>query len=159
MKGKLISKNMKKDTNKNQNRFLWQARQRSGLSQKAIAFLLGRKFTDEISRYESGQRIPTLQNALKLEIIYRVPIRLLFYELFLNSHWQIRDRSTKYRELFPEENLSKDSLAEHLRQEDYCVYAELLKTPNLPPIEKERIYSHIRHLATAINKLDEKNNN
>ena len=76
---------MAKETNTNiTTRFLWQARQRSGLTQKTIAHLLGRKFTDEISRYENGQRIPTLQTALKLEIIYRVPIRLLFYEKYRN---------------------------------------------------------------------------
>lgn len=145
---------MTKKENNISNRFLWQARQRSGLAQKTIAYLLGNKFTDEISRYETGQRIPTLQTAIKLEIIYRVPIRLLFYEAFLNSHWQIRERGAKYKEMFPTEAKSVDSLERGLVEENYCAYAELLKTPNLPPIEKNRIYSHIRLLAKTINKAE-----
>lgn len=143
---------MNKD--KNPNRFLRQARQRSGLSQKTVAFLLGRKFTDEISRYESGQRIPTLQTALKLEIIYRVPVRLLFYGTYQNCHWHIRERSGKFGETSPADMLSTESLTEKLKQEEYCTYSELLQTPNLPPIEKQRIYAHIRDLAKSMNRAE-----
>lgn len=143
---------MNKD--KNSNRFLWQARQRSGLSQKTVAFLLGRKFTDEIHRHEAGQRVPTLQTALKLEIIYRVPVRLLFYETFMNCHWQVRERSDKFNDLSLDPISSLGSLAEQLRREEYCTYAELLKSPNLPPVEKKGVYDHIRQLATAINRSE-----
>jgi transcriptional regulator with XRE-family HTH domain len=145
---------MTKNMDKNSNRFLWQARQRSNLSQKTVAFLLGRKFTDEVSRYESGQRLPTLPTALKLEIIYRVPVRLLFYETFVSSQWQIRERGSRYKELFPRENLCKNNLLEEqLGQDEYCTYAELLKTPNLPPVEKLRIHGHIKHLMNTLNGI------
>ena len=142
---------MNKD--KNPNRFLWQARKRRGLSQKTVAFLLGRKFTDEISRYESGQ-VPTLQTALKLEIIYRVPVRLLFYGTYQSCHWHIRERSGTFSENSQATMLSTRSLTEKLQDEEYCTHAELLQVPNLPPIEKQRIYKHIRTLATAVNRSE-----
>jgi transcriptional regulator with XRE-family HTH domain len=145
---------MSQDKNKNPKRFLWQARQRSGLSQKVIAFLMNKKFTDEISRYENGLRLPTLQTALKLEIIYRVPIRLLFYELFTSYQWQIRERSSRYKELFPSEGQALNSLQQRLEHEEYCAYADLLKTPKLPSVEKQKVYDHIRQLAFNINKTE-----
>jgi transcriptional regulator with XRE-family HTH domain len=144
---------MSKDKNENTNRYLWQARQRSGLPRKTIAFLLGRKFTDEISRYESGQRTPTLQTALKLEIIYRVPVRLLFYEEFINSSWQIRERGSRFKKLFPKEILSAESL-DSLERGEYCTYAELLNTPNLPLVESEKVRSHLIYLANKINETN-----
>lgn len=135
------------------NLFLWRARKRSGLSQKAVAFLLGHKFTDDLSRYERGQRVPTLLTALKLEIIYQAPIRLLFYTAFQNSLWQIRERSEKFRD---NEELARQSMSGDWRAGNggYCSYFELLKTPNLPPVEKERVYEHIRTLAKTINRVD-----
>lgn len=143
---------MRKETKTN-NRFLWQARQRSGLAQKTIAHLLGRKFTDEISRYENGQRIPTLITALKLEIIYRVPVRLLFYEIYRNCNWQVGEKAGRFAEIFPADFQSLESLNNQLRKDDYCTYAELLKTPNLPPIEQGRIRKHLIHLQNTLNKI------
>jgi transcriptional regulator with XRE-family HTH domain len=145
---------MPQKIDKNPNRFLWQARQRSGLPQKAVAFLLNRKATDKISRYESGQKKPSLSTALKLEIIYRVPVRLLFHELYSHYVWEIRERSSRYKELFPEGKFTLTSLEQRLEEDDYCAYADLLKTPNLPQLEKQKVYDHIRKLATAINKLE-----
>lgn len=145
---------MTKERNaKTTNRFLWQARQRSGLPQKTIAYLLGRKFTDEISRYENGQRIPTLQTALKLEIIYHVPVRLLFYEIYRNCNWQISEKSGRAGK-YLNDLQSAESLASQLKQNDYCTYAELLNTPNLPQFEKDRIRKHLIYLANTINKVE-----
>lgn len=60
---------------------LWQGRERAGLERKQVALLSG-KTVDEISRYERGLNKPNLQTALKFEIIYRMPVKLLFPELF-----------------------------------------------------------------------------
>lgn len=137
----------------NPNLFLWQARKRSGLSQKAVAFLLGHKFTDDLSRYERGQRIPTLPTALKLEIIYHAPIRLLFYTAFQNSLWQIRERNERLRpgDLTPGFVRSDNVQTGH---GGYCSYAEVLEAPSIPPVEKERVYEHIRTLAKKVNRVD-----
>lgn len=49
-----------------------------GLSQKQVARLLGHKNNKMLSRYENGHALPTLPTALKLEIIYRVPVAFLY---------------------------------------------------------------------------------
>jgi transcriptional regulator with XRE-family HTH domain len=53
-------------------------RRRLGLSQKWVARLLGHKNGKMLSRYENGNSLPPLTTALKLEIIYRVPVAFLY---------------------------------------------------------------------------------
>jgi transcriptional regulator with XRE-family HTH domain len=63
-------------------------RRRLGLSQDDLAFLLGKSFSEHISRYEHFCRVPTLENALALAIILRVsPV-----ELFAREYERIRER-------------------------------------------------------------------
>jgi transcriptional regulator with XRE-family HTH domain len=74
--------------------YLWITRKKMGLAQKQVAFLLGHKSTTQLSRYERGTRIPSLKTALKLEIAYAKPLRLLFSEL----HDEVREDIQKRRE-------------------------------------------------------------
>ena len=114
---------------------LWQARHAFGLEQKQVAFLLGQKTTDPLSRLERGLSIPTLQTALKLEIIYRLPISVLFqgyYEQYKNEV-EARLRTTKVHN-------NNSELTQP--PEDYCTYAELL---NESPSQEElgRVRKHV----------------
>jgi len=136
------------------NHFLWRARKRSHLGQKNVAFLIGHKAHNKISLYESGQRIPTLQTALELEIIYKVPVRLLFYQLFSRAMWRVRERGLKYKNLSTNEILDLSYVEKQLQDGDYCTYAELLKVPNLPEVEREKIRDHLRYLAKTANKVN-----
>src|SRR5262245_24983210 len=58
---------------------LWSARKRRNLRQKQVALLLG-KTIQEISRYETGSRVPELYTLLALEVIYKKPLHTLFPE-------------------------------------------------------------------------------
>ena len=49
-----------------------------GFSQKHVARLLGHKDTAMLSRYEKGSSLPPLLTALRLEIIYRVPVAFIY---------------------------------------------------------------------------------
>jgi transcriptional regulator with XRE-family HTH domain len=62
------------------NNRLWQARRRKGLEQKQVAYLLGHKSADLLSRYERGARTPNLRTLLKLSHIYAVSVGELFPE-------------------------------------------------------------------------------
>ncbi|HHT9126723.1 MAG TPA: helix-turn-helix domain-containing protein [Candidatus Brocadiia bacterium] len=73
---------------------MWITRKKVGLAQKQVAFLLGHKNTTQLSRYEHGTRIPSLKTALKLEIAYAKPLRLLFFGL----HDELREDVQKRRE-------------------------------------------------------------
>jgi transcriptional regulator with XRE-family HTH domain len=59
-------------------------------SQEQIAHLLGYKDNSVWSKYERGQRLPSLVNALKLAIVLRVPIEFLFHMLHDDLRDQIR---------------------------------------------------------------------
>jgi DNA-binding XRE family transcriptional regulator len=61
----------------NRNR-LWIARKRLGLGQKNVARLLGHGTTSVISEYETGRVLPGLRTAIKLSVIYGMPVPELF---------------------------------------------------------------------------------
>ena len=74
---------------------LWVARNRMGFSQIRVARALGLKRTSVLSRYEHGTRVPSLVNALKLEIVYRTPVDFLFSDLYLDLKKQIRSEEER----------------------------------------------------------------
>ena len=53
-------------------------RKRSGLTQREVAFLLGWKRGERLSRYEKQRAIPSLEIALACAAIFRVPLKRLF---------------------------------------------------------------------------------
>lgn len=44
-----------------------------------------------------GERIPGLVNALKLEIVYRMPVAFLFRDLYSNLKNEVREREERMR--------------------------------------------------------------
>lgn len=74
---------------------LWVARKKMGFSQIRVARALGLKRTSVLSRYEHGTRVPSLANALKLEIVYRTPVAFLFSDLYLNLKHGIRSKEER----------------------------------------------------------------
>ena len=53
-------------------------RKKSGLTQREVAFLLGRKNGAQLSRYEKQRRLPPLRTALAFEAIFKIPLPELF---------------------------------------------------------------------------------
>ncbi|HEY2933116.1 MAG TPA: helix-turn-helix transcriptional regulator [Acidobacteriota bacterium] len=64
-------------------------------SQSRVARLLGHKNEEMLSRYEHGRSLPPLLTALKLEIIYRVPVAFLYPELYETLRNRIRAEEGK----------------------------------------------------------------
>ena len=114
---------------------LWLARKRRVLQQKQVARLLDHKTIDQISRYENGNRIPTLETALKLEIIYGIPLRLLFTGLYNELRDAIQKRPTSGITFLP---LGSDSVGS-----GQCSYAELLNSPTTTPEERQNVRTHV----------------
>lgn len=71
---------------------LWAYRRKKDLSQKRVAFFLRQKTSSQISHYERGAKHPNLRNALKLEIIYDVPVAFLYRDLFRELKEEIGNR-------------------------------------------------------------------
>jgi len=74
---------------------LWKFRKRANLKQKDVAYLLGIKNISQISRWEKGERLPSLENAFKLGEIYNCEIKELFPELSQNTKKFILKRKLK----------------------------------------------------------------
>lgn len=60
------------------------------LSQRFVSRLLGHRDATVVSRYERGRLIPPLQTALRLELIYRVPVAFLFPALYEALRTEVR---------------------------------------------------------------------
>lgn len=126
---------------------LWLARKRRGLEQRQAAYLLSHQSIDQISRYEQGTRLPSLDNALKLEIIYGVPLRLLFKELFdklEDEVWQRISLDISLQKLYGNRTAQEAGLSE------YCAFAELLTMPNASEADRSRVRRHVTALAKKL---------
>jgi transcriptional regulator with XRE-family HTH domain len=126
---------------------LWLARSRRNLKQKQIAYLLGHNSLDQVSRYENGSRLPTLQTALKLEIILGVPVRAMFPELYASLRSEIRERGTASRGL-------KEKLGD-MFVDEHCSYQELLVDANVTMNVREKIHRHAADLINTMNLMPE----
>ena len=117
---------------------LWSVRQRSGHEQKQIAKLLGRS-VPQISRYETEQRVPSLKVALKLSIVYKLPIRLLFQDYYDECLSEINSRGN---------SLNHHAIAnlDITNPSDYCSYIEMMKTPFMTDVDKRKVQRHVLDL-------------
>lgn len=62
--------------------YLRMHRKRTGLTQNEVSYLLGYSCESKVSRCERFNRVPNLEMALALEIIFRAPVRDLFAGMF-----------------------------------------------------------------------------
>jgi len=63
-----------------------------GLNQRQVAVILGVKSASRISRWEKGSCIPSLVNAVRLSVIYRVMVDALCGDLVRFLREEIRER-------------------------------------------------------------------
>jgi DNA-binding XRE family transcriptional regulator len=68
-----------------------------GMTQEHVATLLGHKSRNTLSFLESGYSLPSLRTALKLGVIYRVPVDFLYREIYSAFREEIRRREEKTR--------------------------------------------------------------
>lgn len=68
-------------------------RKKTALSQDELAYLLGAKDGAQVSRYENLIRLPELQTALALEVIFDSTVSSLFPELFHHIESDVRRRA------------------------------------------------------------------
>lgn len=66
-----------------------------GFTQQQVADIIGYHSRGDVSHYERGRKLPSLVTALKLEIVYRVPIAFLFPDLFHELKEQLRGREER----------------------------------------------------------------
>lgn len=57
-------------------------RQRHGLTAQELSVLLGQRSSTAISKIESGDRVPTLEIAMALQVIFGLPPKSVFPEYY-----------------------------------------------------------------------------
>lgn len=70
-------------------------RRRTALAQHELAVLLGASHGAKVSRYERGERLPTLPTIMAYEVVFRVGLRQLFAGEYQNVHRQVRARARR----------------------------------------------------------------
>lgn len=128
---------------------LWLARKRQGLGQKQVAHLLD-KTIDEISRYERGIRIPGLEIVLGLEIVYGLPARMLFKDLYEQLYAKILAK-VQSQETF--KSIYTEAFTQQQMPDQYCSYKEILNLASIPPSERAKLRDHITDLAKRLAEL------
>lgn len=118
-------------------------RKKNALGQKQVAALLGHNSIDQISRYERGVKIPSLEIALKFGIIYKIPLQVLFYgyrELCLNEmQEQAKNFAGKDKHFNLTESLDKQMI-------EFCSFEEKLKPAKVADTELTKAGAHVTQL-------------
>jgi transcriptional regulator with XRE-family HTH domain len=120
-------------------------RKRLGYEQKQIAVLLGHNNTYQISRYETGQRIPGFKEAMKISILYGLPLRVLFEDYIRRCRKELED-SIKQSGLAGRIDL------QNALQLDYCTYLERMNSTRISEFEADKIRRHIKVLVEERSK-------
>src|SRR5215213_5470811 len=121
-------------------------RTKKALGQKQVALLLGHRTADQISRYERGAKLPSLKTALKLAIIYNLPVRVLLYDYYNLCVDELRKREKVLKA-----TESGFSLANHETDEatEFCTYKEKLTLPVVKEQDLDKARHHIAELIEA----------
>jgi transcriptional regulator with XRE-family HTH domain len=70
-------------------------RKRMRLTQAQVARLLGHKTHKSLSRLELGRALPSLKTALRLAVVYRIPVDFLFHNLYVRFREEIRQKERR----------------------------------------------------------------
>jgi transcriptional regulator with XRE-family HTH domain len=115
-------------------------RKRLDYEQKHIALLLGHKTTYQISRYETDQRTPNFREAVKLSLLYNLPLSILFESYFRRCREEL-ENSIKSAGL-----AAKINLENALEVDGYCSYLESMNSDRISETAADRIRRHIKVL-------------
>lgn len=130
---------------------LRRARMRAGLEQKQVAYLLDCPTTEQISRYETGKRVPSLATAIKLGMIYSTPLSILLRPLFERAIAEINERRRPV-----EQPVLPLSWAASPDEPDAdlppCVYAQLLDGAISTVREQRMVRKHVMALMRAVSR-------
>ncbi len=63
-----------------------------GLKQKDVARILNLKSPSQISRWEKGVCLPSVKNALRLAVVYKVMVDAIFSDLIRSLRDELRGR-------------------------------------------------------------------
>ena len=74
---------------------IWRYRKMHQLTQEQVGVLLGHKKASQVSRWENGEKLPTLENALMLGHVLKVPLEALFADLATQISARVEARAAE----------------------------------------------------------------
>jgi transcriptional regulator with XRE-family HTH domain len=75
------------------NNYLRTERRRRGLRQRHVAYLLGSRTGEKVSRYENFSRLPDIRTVFALEAIYGIPASKLFAGIFDEARVKVEEHA------------------------------------------------------------------
>ena len=127
---------------KKPNTALLRARRLRVLERKQVSSLLGYRGTQVLAAYERGERIPGLENAIKLALIYDSSLEAIFPGPYRIARQEIAKSALKR----PATNNASASL----RSVHSCSYEELLSDPATAGPYHGLVRDHITKLAKVL---------
>ena len=76
-------------------------REHRRILQRHAAYLIGHRDATMLSKYERGELAPPLRTALKLSLLYRVPVQELFTEELSHAREELTKKSQTLRTTQP----------------------------------------------------------
>jgi transcriptional regulator with XRE-family HTH domain len=129
-------------------------RRRRSIEQKKVAMLLGHKSINMLSRYERGAKLPSLKAALKLGLIYKIPIRVL-----LDGYYEACRKEIKRldQSLGKSNVTTTPKITYRPNEADFCTIEEKLRNEHVTGTDLDKAYRHsanlIRQRATKLGHI------
>lgn len=138
---------MSSTRSKHPNTALLRARRRRGFERKQVSWLLGHRGPQGIAQYERGQKLPSIQNAVRLSLIYGCDLEEIFPETYRLAREAIAEISTSHR------MLARNRVTDLLRTVNKCTYENDLNDPEKAESHRGEIRDHITRLAKSLAQL------
>ncbi|MBV9216180.1 MAG: helix-turn-helix transcriptional regulator [Acidobacteria bacterium] len=129
------------------NTALLRARRRRGFERKQVSRLLGHKGPQTLAQYERGQRLPSLQNAIGLSLIYGCHLEDLFPEKYRFARANLTERTSRIKPML------LNQIPALLRSINRCSYEDVLDDPHRAETNRAEIRDHVTRLAKALAQL------
>ena len=129
------------------NTSLIRARRRRVLERKQASWLLGYKGPQLLAEYERGEKLPSLQNAIKLTLIYGCEMEDIFPENYALAREQISEKAT-VRTL-----LAHDEVQSLIKNINRCSYEDILDDQQKAELHRSDIRDHVTRLAKALAQI------
>ena len=138
---------MAQTRSKHPNTALLRARRRRGFARKQVSWLLGHGGPQVIAQYERGEKLPSIQNAIRLSLVYGCDLEEMFPENYRLARAAILERSASHR------LIARSRIPELLRTINKCTYEDDLNDPVKAAARRGEIRDHITRLAKALAQL------
>lgn len=129
------------------NTALIRARRRRVLERKQASWLLGYKGPQLLAEYERGEKLPSLQNAIKLTLIYGCDLEEIFPEKYKLAREQIFEKTKAQR------FIALDRIPDLLNNINRCSFEDALEDQTKAELHRGDIRDHITRLAKALAQI------